>query len=637
MKILIVSDTACDFTDVLESCGAGTRRLSFYDAIYEDLSAYDSFCILPGKSGAYLEPRLRQKLEDEAEKGKKVFLQAVRGFQDHHCQEPADSTRSRLIYLAPEEGEGIEGFETGDLLDDEANRVCVPEMHLQDMEPILVYREQIIAHTHTGMSREEILKDCKLGLWCCGENLLWSAFVLRNFNKARFAPRRRWQALIAYIARWITGREPAFFPEAVVRYGTTEDVSQPEIFEKCRREAVKRGIAWLDGMLIDNGRGGVKEGTHHTVDPDGNQSVQEHFRTDCGGECAGVYKMYAYLTGDRRCAQIGKDMDALVYGPMLIRGGACDGMVRWTMCSWSVCYQDDVARALLPGLYDWLFLGDDIRLADIARAMDFLVRTTARDGLRTWRTDKYELNERSIGELAAEEHGLPSAHYNAYYHAALLLTGKATGRKHYIETARRGLERLMELYPDTAREQSETEEMCRLILPLAILYMVTGEEKHREMLYRVARDLQEVRHPFGGYQEWDTGYKAAFSRESTGECSLLTENGDPVADLLYSSNWLPLGFAFAYEVTKDPWFEGLWRDAVAFCLRTQMFSSDPLTDGAWCRAFDMDLKEAYAAPHDVGWAAYASETGWTVAEILMGMMLPDILACRDKTGEKADE
>lgn len=635
MNMLIVSDTACDLTDVLESCDAGIRRMSFYDVVYEDLSCYDSFCILPKKSGTYLEPRFRQKLEEEAQKGKRIFLQAIRAFQDNLCKEPADSTRSRLIYLAPEEGEGVEGFETGDLLDDEANRMCVPEMHLQDMEPILVYKEQIIAHAHTGMSREEILKDCDFGLWRCGENILWSAFVLHNFNKARFAPRRRWQALIRYIARWLTGAEPVFFPEAVVRYGTMEDVSRPEIFEKCRREAVERGIAWLDGMLIDNGRGGVKEGTHHTVDPDGNQSVQEPFRTDCGGECAGAYKMYAYLTGKQEYALRGKNIDALVYGPMLIRGGVCDGMVRWTMCSWSVCYQDDVARALLPGLYDCLFLGDNSHLADILRAMDFLVKTTAKDGLRTWRTDKYDLNERSMGELAAEEHGLASAHYNAYYHAALLLAGKASGREIYIKTARRGLERLMEVYPETVREQSETEEMCRLILPLAILYKVTGEERHKEMLYRVAGDLQKVRHPFGGYMEWDTGYKAAFSRESTDECSLLTENGDPVADLLYSSNWLPLGFAFAYDATGDGWFEGLWRDAVAFCLRTQMFSSNPLTNGAWCRAFDMDLKEAYAAPHDVGWATYASETGWTVAEILMGMMLPEILA--KKAGDKSYE
>ena len=51
----------------------------------------------------------------------------------------------------------------------------------------------------------------------------------------------------------------------------------------------------------------------------------------------------------------------------------------------------------------------------------------------------------------------------------------------------------------------------------------------------------------------------------------------------------------------------------------------PMPDGAWCRAFDMDLKEAYGCPHDVGWAANCCETGWTVAEILMGMMLMDIL------------
>ena len=151
------------------------------------------------------------------------------------------------------------------------------------------------------------------------------------------------------------------------------------------------------------------------------------------------------------------------------------------------------------------------------------------------------------------------------------------------------------------------------------------------MLYRVTEDLQKVRHPFGGYMEWDTGYKAACSRESTGECSVLTKNGDPIADLLYSCNWLPLGFAFAYDVTGDEWFRDLWHEAVIFCMKTQMYSEDPLADGSWCRAFDMELKEAYAAPHDVGWAAYASETGWTVAEILMGMMMPEILAEKKKS------
>ena len=181
----------------------------------------------------------------------------------------------------------------------------------------------------------------------------------------------------------------------------------------------------------------------------------------------------------------------------------------------------------------------------------------------------------------------------------------------------------MGMYPELRREQSETEEMCRLILPLAVLYDVTGEEKHKEYLYRVAKNLEEHRHPFGGYMEWDTGYKAACSRESKGECSLLTENGDPVTDSLYSMSWLPLGFAYAYHATGDEFFYNLWKNVITFYLRTQMHSEDPMLNGAWCRAFDMDLQEAYGCPHAVGWAANCCETGWTIGEILMGMMFMD--------------
>ena len=164
-----------------------------------------------------------------------------------------------------------------------------------------------------------------------------------------------------------------------------------------------------------------------------------------------------------------------------------------------------------------------------------------------------------------------------------------------------------------------------VILPLAALYGVTGEDKHRKMLYRVTDDLIAHKHPSGGFCEWDTGYKAVCSRESRGECSLLTENGDPIADLLYSTNWLPAGFAYAFHVTKDNKFRELWRDVAAFCLRSQVLSDDPGTDGSWCRAFDMELNEIYGCPHDAGWAACSSESGWTNAEILMGLMMPELL------------
>jgi hypothetical protein len=280
---------------------------------------------------------------------------------------------------------------------------------------------------------------------------------------------------------------------------------------------------------------------------------------------------------------------------------------------------------VLSGLYDCVFLGRDETFPSICRALDFLVNSTAKDGCRVARSDLYATSPEGLAALAEAETGNRSAHYNAYYHAALLLAYKHGGNPRYLETARNGLETLMSIYPDTGREQSETEEMCRLVLPLAILYDVTREASHRDMLYRVVGDLVTHKHPSGGYYEWDTGYKASCSRESTGECSLLTENGDPVADLLYSTNWLPIGFAYAYYATGDDWFKSLWRDVVAFCIQSQVISEDPLLDGSWCRAFDMDMWEAYACPHDVGWAACCSESGWTDAEILMGMMLMDLM------------
>ena len=61
-------------------------------------------------------------------------------------------------------------------------------------------------------------------------------------------------------------------------------------------------------------------------------------------------------------------------------------------------------------------------------------------------------------------------------------------------------------------------------------------------------------------------------------------------------------------------------------LRRESDRVDAVPVGEIDRAFDMELGEAYGCPHDVGWAVLCSESGWTDAEILMGLMMPDILA-----------
>ena len=623
-KVLILADRESDFTKVLADCGAETVRIPFEDAADHDLSGYDTVCVLA--CGRVLDPWLRVRLEEENAKGTRIFTEALGSWDGIYSAGPADTTRRRLVVLPSSEEGGIPGLETGDLLDDMSNRMMQPWYPVPGLTPILVYREQVIAHRHWNASREEIAQNAGLGLWTIGETVMMCSFEVHNFARARFAPRQSWEKLIRYLARWITGGEPESLPASPVRCSWDADLSDDAAFEHSRKEAVDRGIRWLEQFLVDGGKCGIREGMRHYIDPDGKQKTADEVRTDCSGEAAGAFRFYGLLTGDRGSLAAADDLCDFVLGPMQVKGGIFDGMLRWTATAWQVCYQDDAARALLPMLYDCLISGNRERLPGVFRALDFLVKTTAKDGCRVARTDAPNLTEEGIRALREAEHGLLSAHYNAYYHAALLLAYKAGGDPVYLDTARKGVETIMGLYPETRREQSETEELCRLILPLAALFDATRDEKHLAMLHKVTDDLVTHRHPSGGFCEWDTGYKASCSRESRGECSLLTENGDPVADLLYSSNWLPVGFAWAYHVTGDEKFRKLWRDIASFCIRSQLLSDEPTAHGCWCRAFDMDLGEVFGCPHDVGWAACCSESGWTDAEILMGLMMPELLA-----------
>ena len=622
-RCLILADKPSDFTEVLETCGAAVDRIPIADALSLRLDDYDAFCILA--DGAVLDPRLRVRLETENNKGKRIFAEALNSWGGIYSADPVDTTRSRLAVVAGEGDDGIPGLAVGDLLDDQSNRMMQPYYGVPDLKPLLVYRDHIIAHRHWNAEREEILKNSRLGLFTIGDSVMMCTFELHNFSRARFAPRKSWETLIRYIAHWLTGAETFVMPEPTVHHDFDTDLTDDAVFESFRWDAVERGIGWLNRFLIDGGRGGIKEGLRHNIDPDGHQTTANSVRTDCCGEALGAFRFYAALTGGEAYDGIADNLADFVLGPMQVQGGMFDGMLRWTDTAWQVCYQDDVARALLPMLYDCLLFGHKKRFDDICRALDFLVRTTAKDGCRVSRTDAPNLTEDGIRALREAEHGAPSAHYNAYYHAALLLAYRIGGNQTYLDVARRGLETIMNAYPLTQREQSETEEMCRLILPLAALYDCTHDARHLSMLDRVTSDLEAHRHPAGGFCEWDTGYKANCSRESRGECSLLTENGDPIADLLYSTNWLPIGFAYAYHVTGDEKFRDLWRNTVAFCIRAQIRSDDATVDGSWCRAFDMELEEIYSCPHDVGWAACCSETGWTDAEILMGLMMPALL------------
>lgn len=393
-------------------------------------------------------------------------------------------------------------------------------------------------------------------------------------------------------------------------------------FARSAADCAASGIDWFSrsGILVDEGKRGVLEGLGTEIYPDGHQKTASSIRTDCCGEAALAYLMHFLAFGDARSLERAQNLEAFVYDKMQIRSGRFQGMLRWTDIAWEVCYQDDMARAMLVTLFKALYgLGREY-LPQCRMALEFLMNTTGPDGLRPARTDNLNMSEEDFAALSRQNGAFPCAHYNAFYLACLLLYGKLEKDARCLAVGETGMQALLQAYPKTIREQSQTEELCRLLLPFAWLYYATGKQEYRQMLYTVTRDLEKMRHLSGAYLEWDDDYSAACSKQENGECSLLARNGDPVCDLLYSNNWVPLGLMQAYFVTEDAYFYDLFCRHAAFLSTAQIHSQDPRIDGAWARGFDAEQMEVCGLPNDVGWGPWAVESGWTVAEICAGLL-----------------
>ncbi|MBQ7339039.1 MAG: hypothetical protein IJW40_11390 [Clostridia bacterium] len=617
-RILILSSTKNDLAALLLRCFTDA---AVYAPESENIpfAAYDALCVLGGDGQAplILSARVRMAVEEMRRQGKPVFCEFVASIGRIYCDTPVRTDHHRLCATA-----ACRGLLRGDVLDGHCNERIPYHFMPVDIQPWLRYHDYICAHDHIDMTAEqEAAGAFAMGL--LDENTLLCAFRLCNFRRARLSPRASWEGILCAVVSFLAGETVTLAFDPPVCTHDTQTVC-------CAADtdaAVRRGLDWFirAGMLKAQGALGVREGfSHHIRAMDGVQLRADTVRADCTGEVGGAFLMDAICKGNPESRAIYNNTAAYCFDFMQIKQGEHRGMLRWTETAWEVCYQDDVARAILPTLLCENFGGGAAHFKDACLALDYLVDTTGEDGLRVFRTDICDMSPTRWEQLKQAGVGVPCAHYNAYYHAALLLAARADGSPYYAELAERGLTTLMTLYPETRRETSETEEMCRLVLPLALLYERTGKSEHYAWLCRVVSDLERVQHFSGGYAEWDTGYRAACARNERGECALLANNGDPVADLLYSNNWLPLGFAYAYYVTGQALFHRKWEEIARFILTAQLHSDDLMLDGAWTRAMDMDRMESYGVPHDVGWAPCCIETGWTVGEILMGLQFMHI-------------
>ncbi len=606
MKIAIITNQESDLSKIISSY-AEVDVISPNDS--EKMAGYDAYAILGGTEE---EPLLlpidsRNIIEDERAKGKPVFSEWCASMSYYYIDgKKIETIAGRMIWIG-DEGEELK---KGALLDDRANAFYSYLFLQSEVKPWLAFGGHIVEH------------DCckevptypyeKWTIFQPDDNTVICIFKICNYLKARFAPLARWNEIVSKIVSFLVGRKVKVNEKNIVSNCNAEK-SQEETFEK--------GMHWFENVNIylKDGKDGALEGLKNNILPNGKQLVAEVVRNDCSGEIAGACFFDWYLNKNKKSYERFKNLQNFCFNKLYCKEGKHLGLMRWSTASWGICYQDDVARAMLGTLLCMEMTDDRDYLDRICLALDYALQTTGTDGLRKARTDADFLTEEKYKELSQNPSNFTCAHHNAYYLAVLMMVYRLTGEKRYYDVAVKGMNSLMKVFPDTIREHSETQELCRLIFPLAVMYDVTKDEQYKQWLYLVADRLERYRHKSGSYCEYDTDYRAARSRTAGTESSLLANNGDPVSDLLYSVNWLPLGFAYAFKATGDKVFEERYLSLIKFLSKIQTVSDDKNLDGCWFRGIDLERYETYGMPHDVGWGTCAVESGWTMAEILMGI------------------
>lgn len=644
MKLLIITEQKSELSALLEKsfetadiCKPGNLPGQ------EKLSTYDTFAVLGGcqEEPLKLWPQERLALESQLYRGARFFVEYTAGIDIYHSVGSGKTRYARPVLL---DNDGLcTDFAVGTLFDEQSNDRLIPNALGRSRKPILQYVDNPKGFYCQPDTENLKTDENRFALWMEKSNLLICSFRMSQFASAKFAPLNVWGRLLRQMVVWLGGSCTAEDVTDMMKaaYRLEQKVNPPV-------KATQKALRWFTDadMLVekDNAPYCVLEGLGTHVRPDGTHEIGRNCRPDCTGEASLAFYMHYLCKQDEKSLRIA---DGLRRFPAdcRIKEGLYKGMVSWTPDSFFACYQDDVARGyLLPELWRAWLSGDYSALDSVKTALDYLLSTTGTDGLRMCRTDfldpckdrltymnveRDEQGKWSWGispepvtakQLKNMPANCPSAHYNAFYLEALMLYGKLTGQEEYCRAGEKGMESLMAYYPETAREHSQTQELCRLIQPLAVLNWVTKDPEKKTWLYRVTEDLCKFKHPNGGFQEWDEGYIATCAGVKDGESSVLSENGDPVADMLYSVNWLPMGFAAAWLITKDPVFENLWQETADFFSRMQIVSENRLINGIWPRSVDLDAFEVYGVPNDVGWAPWSVESGWTVSEIAAGLL-----------------
>ena len=342
-----------------------------------------------------------------------------------------------------------------------------------------------------------------------------------------------------------------------------------------------------------------------------------------------TFALYDKLRGNVKYRQIAENLlDYYLFDSEACKGGRADpdhgayGLIAWGVDhpNWLIAnYGDDNARQMMGIMVTAALTGEKRWDEALAKCMLGNLRTTGRLGFRPDRIDMPDLEQGWERHFNSDPVRM-APNFEAYLWACFLWTYEHTGDELLYERTEKALRKMIENYPDGWDWGSSlTIEESRMLLPLAWLVRVKDTPEHRQWLRQVAEGLLEKQQKCGAIQErlgdLAKGHHSppkSNAAYGTQEASIFQENGDPVSDQLYATNFAFLGLHEAAAATGDPFYQQAEDKLAEYFCRIQVESDQhPELDGTWFRAFDFERWEHWGSDADAGWGAWCAITGWS--------------------------
>jgi hypothetical protein len=500
------------------------------------------------------------------------------------------------------------------------------------------------------------------------DGILVAATKLSNFATGRYGPAESTKALWSAILGWCSGGKSVELPRLVsfVSPAYKQDGKLPE---DARRQGIAMGVEWFyngrffvhpswkalweknqgdgtnpfgDAVPQDypngDGRLGILEGHASRVDHEGNQEYRYWIRNDVQGEVSMTLAAAADYLSKPEYAAASKNLADFIFGS-IIRGGPRNvpsdpnfGLMGWALTHPWVYYQDDNARSLLGLIGASAFMGSGEWDRKIAEGILANFRTAGKNGFRGERIHEQDLSKKGLAYFQNLEIVNPHPHFESWIWACYLWLYDKTKYRPLLDKTRTAIRLTMEAYPDKwSWTNGIQQERARMILPLAWLVRVEDTEEHRRWLDQVAATLLENQAPCGAIREELGAGSGRFGRTDSNEeyglyeAPLISRNGDPVADMLYTCNFAFFSLHEAAKATGNEEYRRAVLKLSDFLTRIQVRSSRHKDlEGAWFRAFDYGRWDYWASNADAGWGAWGTLTGWIQSWIVTTQILVDL-------------